>query len=101
MPYLEVPGIKSKKIVLLNFVVTTCKTMNKWQEESCFTTSVPVDPKIIAKTEKITHQTQRGWMRYLGSGIRSQHRAGETKLSAIYKYRLSGGVRSDILSSIQ
>jgi len=29
MPYLEVPGIKSKKTVLLNFGVPTCKTMNK------------------------------------------------------------------------
>jgi len=29
MPYLEVPGIKSKKTVLSNFGVPTCKTMNK------------------------------------------------------------------------
>ena len=29
MPYLEVPGIKSKKTVLSNFGVNTCKTMNK------------------------------------------------------------------------
>ena len=40
-------GIKSKKIVLFGFGVTTCKTTNKRQEESYFTTSVPVDPDFV------------------------------------------------------
>ena len=40
-------GIKSKKVAFFDFGVTTWKTMNKWQKEGCFTTSVPVDPKMF------------------------------------------------------
>ena len=40
-------GIKSKKAAFFDFGVTTWKTMNKWQKEGCFTTSVPVDPKFL------------------------------------------------------
>jgi hypothetical protein len=33
--------------VLFDLDVTTCKTTNKGQKESCFTTSVPVHPKLF------------------------------------------------------
>jgi len=39
--------IKSKKMALFDFDVTTCKTTQKWQKEGHFTTPVPVDPKIL------------------------------------------------------
>jgi len=41
-------GIKSKKQYFFDLDITTCKTTNKWQKESYFTTSVPVDPKYLA-----------------------------------------------------
>jgi len=39
-------GIKSKKVAFFDFGVTAWKTMNKWQKEGCFTTSVPIDPNL-------------------------------------------------------
>jgi hypothetical protein len=39
--------LKTKKIALFGFDITTCKTTNKCQKEGLFTTSVPVDPKIF------------------------------------------------------
>ena len=45
-------GIKSKKIALFDFGVTTCKATNKWQKEGHFTTSVPVDPKYLPESVK-------------------------------------------------
>jgi len=40
-------GIKSKKMALFDFDITACKTTQKWQKEGCFTTPVPVDPKLL------------------------------------------------------
>jgi len=39
--------LKTKKMALFDFDVTTCKTTQKWQKEGHFTTPVPIDPLLI------------------------------------------------------